>query len=208
MIWTCLAPDDDKTFPEFPELVEAKNEAFLFCKTLLWPCSAARQVENFVDLAHLPVVHESTIGGDPSNRVTPGRVTESPEGIILTAPYTEFPFGGESRDVSYTFRVVLPFLVDMSLVYKSGLSMKLYNFASPTSAYECRVFAFWLDNGHADEYREFIDGLDEINREDMEILSGSALLDLPLNHKFEIHLPSDNVSHAYRRRLVGLGIGS
>ena len=53
-----------------------------------------------------------------------------------------------------------------------------------------------------------IEGLDAVNIEDIEVLQHLALPDLPLNTHFEVHLPVDNVSYAYRERLVALGLGA
>lgn len=207
LIWTSLSGGTDTELPTFPDIPE-DGTGICFIKTRDWPCSAARQVENFVDLAHLPVVHQATLGNDPAMPVEPGRVVQNDNGVSLHAAYVERPFGGEPRTCEYTYTIILPFTIDFTVMDDTGHAMKLYDVVAPTSAYSCRVFQFMKDTRDVDEnHRQLIEGLDAVNVEDIGILENLALPDLPLNAHFEIHLQVDNVAHAYRKRLVRMGLG-
>lgn len=207
LIWTCLAENPSADIPQL-EGIPDDGTGICFIQTRIWPCSSVRQVENFFDLGHLPVVHSATLGNDESFPVEPGKVEVREDGVTLFADYIERPFGGEERSCQYIYKVILPFAIDMSINDETGHSMKLYDLASPRSAYECRVFQFMKDTRHVDEnHRQLIEGLDAVNLEDMGILQNLAMRDLPLNAHHEIHLQVDNITHAYRKALVGIGLG-
>jgi len=207
LIWTCLSDAPLADIPVFPDIPE-DGTGICFIQTRIWPCSSARQVENFFDLGHLPVVHGATLGNDESFPVKPGKVDLREDGVTLRADYVERPFGGEERACQYVYKVILPFAIDFTVDDETGHSMKLYDIASPRGAYECRVFQFMKDTRHVDEnHRQLIEGLDAVNIEDMAILENLALRDLPLNPHHEIHLQVDNITHAYRQALVGIGLG-
>ncbi|MCC6828862.1 MAG: aromatic ring-hydroxylating dioxygenase subunit alpha [Novosphingobium sp.] len=208
LIWTSLSGGADAQIPTFPDIPD-DGTGICYIKTRDWPCSAARQIENFFDLAHLPVVHHATLGNDETMPVSPGRVIQHDDGIALHADYVERPFQGAPRACTYTYRVILPFTIDFTVLDETGHAMKLYDVVAPTSGHACRVFQFMKDTRDIDEnHRQLIEGLDAVNIEDIEVLQHLALPDLPLNTHFEVHLPVDNVSYAYRERLVALGLGA
>jgi phenylpropionate dioxygenase-like ring-hydroxylating dioxygenase large terminal subunit len=208
LIWTSLSGGEETQIPTFPDIPE-DGTGICFIQTRDWPCSAARQIENFFDLAHLPVVHQATLGNDETMPVSPGRVVQHEDGIALHADYTERPFQGEPRACTYTYRVILPFTIDFTVMDDTGHAMKLYDVVAPTGLHQCRVFQFMKDTRDVDDnHRQLIEGLDAVNLEDIAILQHLAQPDLPLNQHFEVHLPVDNVSHAYRDRLVRLGLGA
>lgn len=204
LVWTRLV-ESDTQIPVFRDL---ENSDVVFIKTRTWPVSSARQVENFFDLGHLPIIHGRTLGGNAADPVAPGKVTQDEHAVTLTANYIETPFGGEARPCEYTYRVNLPFAIDFTVDDGGGHLMKLYDIASPRSAYECRVYQFMKDTRHVDEHhRALIEGLDAVNLEDIRVLELMTQDDLPLNQRHEIHLQVDNISHAYRERLRDLGLG-
>lgn len=207
LVWTSLSDGMEKDVPLLPDIPD-DGTGICFIKTRTWPCSAARQIENFFDLGHLPIVHSATLGNDETMPVTPGKIVQHEDGIGMQAHYAERPFGGAERVCDYIYRVILPFTIDFTINDATGHSMKLYDIVTPISAYACRVFQFMKDTRHVDDHhRQLIEGLDAVNLEDIAILEKLTVPDLPLNQQFEIHLQVDNISHAYRERLVRLGLG-
>ena len=69
LIWVCMAREPRSPIPEIPE-IEDPSYRVLFRLKRTWACSAARAIENFVDLAHFPWVHEGFLG-DRSHPITP-----------------------------------------------------------------------------------------------------------------------------------------
>lgn len=207
LIWTNLSGGEKADMPYLSGIPD-DGSGICFIKTRDWPVSAARQVENFVDLGHLPVVHSATLGNDETTRVVPGKVVQHEDGVALHAHYIESPFGGDERPCEYIYRIILPFAIDFTINDKTGHSMKLYEVVAPLSAHRCRVFQFMKDTRDVDEnHRQLIEGLDAVNLEDIAVLENLMQPDLPLNAYHELHLQVDNISHAYRHRLVELGLG-
>ena len=208
LVWTCLAQETDRDVPALFANEDLDAGRLLFVKARTWPVSAARQIENFLDLAHLPHIHPGSLGGDPNNVIKPGDIEHTEDGIIQTAEYTEVPFGGTPRDVVFIYRVVLPFAIDFTVNDPTGGDQRTCNIPSPRGANECRVFQFSIDTRDIDDARRsLLNGWDILNQEDMGVLQHLAMPDLPLDARHEIHLPVDNVSHAYRQRLREFGLG-
>jgi vanillate O-demethylase monooxygenase subunit len=208
LVWVCLSDASTQAIPSVPSLAEITPDDLLFARPLKWPVSAPRQVENFIDMAHVPLVHRHTLGGSPSARIAAGRVETTRDGLILRAEYVETPFGAGERQCNYTFTVTLPFMIDFSTIDETGHDMRIINIATPVSAYECHVFQFMKNTSDVnDQHRLYLDGVDLVNIEDIKILSNLAIPDFPLTEKHEIHIPTDNAGHAYRRRLRDIGLG-
>ena len=208
LVWTCLARETGQDVPRLFREEDAEAGKLLFVKVRTWPVSAARQMENFLDLAHLPHIHPGSLGGDPNNVIKPGEIEHTGDGIIQRAEYTEVPFGGTPREVVFTYRVVLPFAIDFTVHDPNSGDQRTCNIPSPSSAYECKVFQFSIDTRDIDDaHSSVLNGLDIINQEDIGVLQHLALPDLPLDARHEIHLAVDNITHAYRQRLREFGLG-
>lgn len=210
LLWTCIGDAEKYDLPAFPALEGVEPSDLAFATPYIWPISAPRQVENFVDLAHLPLVHANTLGGDPTRALKPGRIEETNDAVILHANYVESNRDGSDRPSTFRYRVVLPFAVDFTTAADADPdhAMKSVNIPSPTSAHESLVFQITLMPGSTDEQKQgLITMLDRVNQEDIVMLRGLATADMPLDHKHEIHLPVDNICHAYRKRLRDLGLG-
>ena len=208
LIWTCLAQETEQDVPGLFREEDQEAGNLLFVKSRIWPASAARQIENFIDLAHIPHIHPGSLGGDPNHVIKPGEIEHTDDGIIQTAEYTEVPFGGTPREVVFIYRVVLPFAIDFTVHDPHGGDQRTCNIPSPRSAHECKVFQFSVDTRDIDDaHNALLNGLDVLNQEDIGALRHLSVPDLPLDARHEIHLPVDNVSHAYRQRLHEFGLG-
>ena len=84
LVWTCLAQETDRDVPALFSDEDLDAGRLLFVKARTWPVSAARQMENFLDLAHLPHIHSGSLGGDPNNVVKPGQIEHTEDGLIQT----------------------------------------------------------------------------------------------------------------------------
>lgn len=209
LVWTCLNGESTVPIPHLPAMIDVAPEDLTYGLPSLWPISAPRQIENFIDLAHLPLVHAATLGGDPTRALKPGRVEHTNDAVILHASYTETAHDGSPRPASYIYRVVLPFTIDFNVVFPEEPDHQLVsaNLVSPTSAHECNVFQLHVVDGSQEMRDGLIKALDVVNHEDISMLAGLAIADLPLDQKHEIHLPVDNICGAYRGRLRDFGLG-
>lgn len=212
MLWVCLDDASTETLPEFPTL-HGRDDSALAFGIWTWPMSAARQIENFIDLAHLPFVHASTLGGDQEAKVAPARIEERATSIFLSATFVEtVPFETPTR-CDLTYEVFLPFAIDFSSTPDGATGFRSVNIASPVTAHRCRVFQIIVRGAPGEIFDDAgpialpDGGPGVINQQDIDILSTLRIPDLPLTEKAEIHLPVDNVSAAYRRRLRQIGLG-
>ncbi len=208
LVWVCLNEASERRIPSLPLLGDVPDSDLIHMDPQNWPVSCPRHIENFVDLGHIPLVHKATAGGDP-DAGRRGRIQGNDAGFTLTTDYVEETAGGESKPCKYTYHVVLPFAVDLTVIDETGHSIGVTDVSTPTSAYECRVFQILTqENGVAEDHRAWIEMMDALNAEDIKLLSSLVTQALPLDEKHEIHLPCDNVTHAYRQRLVELGLGA
>lgn len=213
MVWVCLSDSSEESIPSFPCLEGYHESAIAFAAVWQWPLSAARQIENFFDLAHLPFIHASTLGGDPFARLTPPQIEERQDCLVFRAKYVETVGVPEPTEFDFTYQVFPPFAVDFSTDVKGEPRLRSVNIASPESAHTCRVFQLMAMGRPGETFPQpfvFADpkeGPGPINQQDIDIMKELAIQDMPLSPKLEIHLPVDNVSGAYRNRLKALGLG-
>jgi vanillate O-demethylase monooxygenase subunit len=212
LVWACLDDDSPQRIPTLRAAADAGSARLAYALVRDWPVSAPRQLENFIDLAHIPFVHARSMGGDPNAEVPRGHVEPTDEGFVLTDVFRERRMlSGEIQRVDMTYTVTLPFLVELvSRRLCDGLvRLHMYDIPSPISAYQSRVFMMFITDGPSpsNESRPARDDGDTIILEDIALLSELAQPDLPLDQKQEIHLPVDHVSLEYRRRLRNLGVG-
>lgn len=214
LIWSCIGNPEKSDLPAFPDLDGLPEGQLAIGAPRIWPISAPRQIENFVDLAHLIFIHPTALGGESGKPIAPGVIEELPEGLVLQADYIEKPLGGKARPCRFTYRIVLPFAIDFTVRDEHDHVLKSCDIPSPISAHQSRVFqivrmsASQAASMSTEQVQAMLDGFDRINQEDIDILSELVLADLPLNQHYEIHLPVDNVCGAYRKRLRGLGLGA
>jgi phenylpropionate dioxygenase-like ring-hydroxylating dioxygenase large terminal subunit len=209
LVWTCLGDPARHDIPSLPTFEDVDPAEITFGPISDWPVSAPRQIENFVDLAHLPFVHARTLGGDPARALKPGRIEQQDDGIIQHAEYIETGHDGADRLGVYRYRVVLPFTIDFQVTYPEHPGDRLISsdIATPVSAHVSRVFQLHRVAGGRAAGQGLVDMLEVVNGEDRAVLAQLTLPDLPLVMNREIHLPVDKVSDAYRARLRDLGLG-
>jgi vanillate O-demethylase monooxygenase subunit len=204
LVWACLDDESTEQIPSFLAADEAGPDRLRFSFVRDWPTSSARQVENFVDLAHVPFVHAKTIGGDPHAILVRGNIEPNNNGFVWTTTYET----AEQKE-SWVFTVTLPFMIEFHSheVGKTAPDYKIAFYPAPTSADQSRVFLWEVTEGLSTskepQERPYSDAL---NLEDIAILGELAEHDLPLDGRGQIHLPIDKVSHQYRRQLRNLGL--
>ncbi|WP_437880418.1 Rieske 2Fe-2S domain-containing protein [Pseudomonas sp. LRF_L74] len=207
LLWTCIGEQPLEDVPLLPLIAKVPADELDYLAPEIWPVSAARQVENFIDIAHLPYVHAATLGGDQAAPIKPGRIEQQPDGVLMRANYVETNHG--IRHCAYTYRVVLPFAIEFKVEVEGDADFMLEScdLPSPISAHQCKVFQILRYGGSREERAAMCGGLAMVNREDMVVLGAMRIPDLPLDQHHEIHLPVDNISNAYRGRLRDLGLG-
>lgn len=167
-----------------------------------WPTSAPRRVENFVDLAHFPWVHDGSLG----RRDRP--VPPVPE-IERRAGALRFAYEPPDMAVENTalfgysdYRMPMPLTVSIDFHLDTGARRHLWMTASPVDAGSCRTF--WTVSRDDD-----LDGDDEVHLafqqlvldQDEPVVCNQVPPELPLGQGVEISVRTDRVSVEYRRWL-------
>jgi len=216
MIWTCLSGSPKEDLPEWPE-AEDPNYLWLNLPTQEWRTSAARQLENFLDISHFSFVHRGTFGNPDLAEMTDFDVEITPNGLHYEYPYVasnpDFSALGSTPTILrlMTYDVTLPFAVKLTIHYpEKGKDAKhiIFNTASPTSAKRMRIFFFIARNFDRDRSPEDLLGWEEkIVGEDRPVVESQRPEELPLDLAEELHVQSDRMTIAYRKELTKLGLG-
>jgi phenylpropionate dioxygenase-like ring-hydroxylating dioxygenase large terminal subunit len=207
LVWVRLISDAPTSVPAHPSWGDPR------CKVLTgapytWPTSAARRVENFVDIAHFPWVHDGSLG----RRDEP--VPPLPE-VRREAGELRFEFVPPSIDAASEalfgwsgYRMPIPLTVDIEFRLASGATRWLWMTASPIDSRTCRTF--WTVARDDD-----LDGDDDahmafqelILREDEPVVCNQDPPELPLDAS-EVSVRTDRVSIEYRRWLRELAMAA
>ena len=131
LIWVCMAEEPRAPIPEIPEMEDPSYRIF-FRQKRTWKCSAARAIENFVDLGHFPWVHEGILG-DRDHPITP-LVEVKRDGEVLHWAVGEIPGfiaeapPSEDRRVFHLrkYRLTRPFCIHQRLEALDGAEVFLF----------------------------------------------------------------------------------
>lgn len=213
LVWVCLAESPRAPLPDWP-LIEAGIGTIARVPSAVWQASAARHVENFNDLCHIPFVHPDTFGGDEDRTIAPYRVEIGAGTLSYEAEYTEqtryktpgaAPQGRRTRH--YAYALTLPFASWLTITDAES-EFHVFDIASPVSAMTTRIFQILVDRTGRLQPAEMIAFQNRINAEDAPLVEAQSPLELPLDLRDEIHIPADRMSIEYRRMLAGLGLGA
>jgi phenylpropionate dioxygenase-like ring-hydroxylating dioxygenase large terminal subunit len=211
-VWTSLGRPERDLFP-LPEFAEPDRRN-LNAASIGVHVSAPRVIENFLDMGHLPFVHQGILGDEPHTEVRDYNVEVSAERdeILATKCFAFQPKAAASAsgsaDIEYVFRVPHPYC---SVLYKSSAGDNrrmdvIAIFAQPLD--EEHVCAHMLlsmvDHQSADAglkgFQQMIFG------QDKPILENQVPKRLPLDPRAEMPVRADASSIAYRLWLKKKGV--
>jgi len=208
LIWVCL--DEPRApIPPFPEYGDPAYERH-FAGAYVWEASAARMIENYMDLAHLPWVHPDVLGDTSDMGVPPHRVETLEDGLCFEYPI-QAPSGGATYqgmgEMTLGQRLYLPFTIHQT---RLGKNRRLANFftCQPISAKRTRRYMWLVRAGEFDSPIEAVQPvMDLIREQDQAIVEAQRPEELPIDLSAELHLQaSDAAAVAYRRQLARLAI--
>ena len=216
LIWTCLSREPRHVLPEWPE-AEDPSYLWLNLPHQEWRTSAARQVENFLDISHFSFVHKGTFGNPDLAEMTDFDVQVTPYGLHYDYSYLasnpDLSVLGSSPTILrlMTYDLTLPFSVKLAIHYpEKGEDAKhiIFNSASPISSKRMRIFFFIARNFDRDRSPEELLGWEEkIVAEDRPVVESQRPEELPLDLAEELHVQADRMTIAYRKELSKLGLG-
>jgi phenylpropionate dioxygenase-like ring-hydroxylating dioxygenase large terminal subunit len=212
LVWVSLdgAPEPP---PMLGECADASFRA-IPCGPFVAPAGVPRLIENFLDVAHLPIVHEGSLGVGSQAEIEPYEV-EWIDGRPVARDIRLFqpnPEGlGRAGHVAYEYGVLSPFAVYLRKRMPDGRCFALLFAAAPVSEIESvAYFTILVNYGDPAADAELAAFQDRIFAEDLPIVASQRPERLPLDLAEELHLPSDRMAIAYRQyiRRVGLTFGT
>ncbi len=206
-VWVCLGTPPAK-LPPFPEWEDASYRRIL-CGPYTFNAAGPRMVENFLDVAHFPFVHENILGVRDHAEIADYEVITDENGVTAKDIdiFQPNPDGtGESKVVRYTYRVFRP-LVAYFRKETAGPQFAILLMVTPIAEVHSLMWMWMVMNHSYDkseaELRAF---QDEIALQDLPIVESQRPELLPLDLQDELHLRSDKTAIAYRRWLNDLGL--
>lgn len=208
LVWVCLA-EKPGTTPDLSEMDSAEYRA-IPCGPYPVEAGAPRLIENFLDVAHLPIVHEGTLGVAAQAEILSYDVD-----LIDGRPvakdiriYQPNPEGlGKSGQVAYEYGVLSPFAVYLRKRMTDGQCFSLLFAVRPVTEMESvAYFTVFMNYGRPEDDAGVVAFQDRVFAQDVPIVTSQRPERLPLDLAEELHLPSDRMAIAYRKYIRGLGL--
>ena len=208
-IWVNFAGNN----PEFFSYEPMEAEGW---RNIIWgpqevTAKPPRIVENFLDVGHLAIVHQGSLGDEDHLQIEDYAVKQVGDRLVSDeiAIYQPNPDGtGEGRFVYYTYEILRPLTVlftkkDREKNTRMTIILSIRPKTEDTSvAYG--IMSFDYDTGLTDQ--EHIEFQDHIFSEDKPVVENQKPEELPLDLQIELSLVSDRMSIAYRKYLKELGV--
>jgi phenylpropionate dioxygenase-like ring-hydroxylating dioxygenase large terminal subunit len=208
LVWGSLGSPKDSFAPSFPEWND-KNFRKILCGPYHYNASGTRAIENALDIAHFPYVHEGLLGDKAHPEIKDYEVQTTNEGLVAKEieVWQPNPEGtGEGAYVKYTYRVMRP----LTMYFTKVNGQKRFSiFFTVCPVEETKSIAWlWLAMNYGmeipeSELRSF---QDKVTSQDIPIVESQRPELLPLDLQAELHLRSDRTSIAYRKWLKQLGL--
>lgn len=193
-----------------PVFTEWEDDSFrkIHCGPYSFRASAPRVVENFLDVAHFPFVHEGYLGDPRYTEISDYEAVTDENGITSDniRVWQPDPDGtGIGKHVSYTYRVMRPLIA--YFVKRAERAFSIYFAVTPISEFESQGW-MWMNMNYSYEIPEadLRAFQDTVAGQDIPIVESQRPERLPLDLQAELHLRSDRTAIAYRRWLRQLGL--
>jgi len=202
IVWVCMSEKSRTPIPELPA-IEDPSHRIVVRDQRNWKCGAARAIENFVDFAHFPWIHEGILGDRDHPRIPDIDVER--DGEELRFGYTNLPDRVHPVPHTRNYRLTRPFSIYQWKDETDGRRETLSFVCMPVSADECTRFLIITRNydqeGNPQRFAEII------NNQDQVIVENQRPEELPLDLTEELHVKGpDGVALAYRRFLREIGV--
>ncbi|MEM8859034.1 MAG: aromatic ring-hydroxylating dioxygenase subunit alpha [Chloroflexota bacterium] len=206
LIWVTQGnPEHD--IPTFPEW-EDDSYRNIPSGPFKFHAAGPRAIENFLDVAHFPFVHEGSLGDRAHPEIGPYHAIIDEDGV--TAAGIEIwqpnPDGtGVGSTVTYTYKVFRPMVA--YFIKTKGPSFAAMYAVCPIDERHSKGWVLMSMNyGFETPAEEIIDFQNKVTGEDIPVVESQRPELLPLDLQEELHLRSDRTAIAYRKYLKQLGL--
>jgi phenylpropionate dioxygenase-like ring-hydroxylating dioxygenase large terminal subunit len=207
LVWVSLG-DPAHDVPPFPEWHDGGFRKLL-CGPYVVDASGPRIVENFLDVAHFPFVHENILGTPERPEIADYEAVINDQGVEATGVrvYQPDPYGtGQGDWVSYTYRALRPLTAYLSKE-SSGPRFSILLTITPHAPARSTAWMWMAMNyGHDIPEADLIAWEDRIFAQDRPILESQRPELLPLDLAAELNVRADRAAVMYRRWLRRLGV--
>jgi len=206
LVWVCLGePGND--VPEIPEFKNPEDTT-IFCGPYLYKASGPRAIENFLDVAHFPFVHEGLLGDRKHAEIADYEPVIEPDGVTAKSisVWQPDPDGtGHSAVVTYTYRVLRPLTAYLTKESDEN-HYNLLMTVTPVDEVDSIAWMLIATNYGHDKVEQLRHFQDKIVSQDIPVVESQRPELLPLDLQAELHLRSDRMSIAYRKWLSEIGL--
>lgn len=208
LLWVAL-DDPIGPFPEWP-LGCAYSDPVLrghVMRRYSWDVGAGRAVENYLDLAHLPFVHDGTLGNRDAPLVEEHAIERDEHGMSYRywLDSAGGPHGRSSVKDEMKYFYHVPFVAHLKRTNQQGEWTCISLIASPTSATTSELFVtcvrnYNLDPAYDEELTEFVDFA---MKQDKAVVSSVRPEEIPVDLREELHIKVPDAAGMYLRRFLG-----
>jgi phenylpropionate dioxygenase-like ring-hydroxylating dioxygenase large terminal subunit len=206
-VWACLSqtPNELPVFPEWGN-TDVRN---ITMGPYEMDAGGPRIIENFLDLAHLPIVHEGILGIESRAEIGRYQVEKTPNGVFATeiVVWQPDPDGtGQPAEARYTYRVIRPLAA--YLTKRAGTSVfTMMIVASPVDELRTKTWiVFSMQGADSTPTQQLYDWTERVFLQDKPVVQSQRPELLPLDLQAELHLNCDRTSIAYRQWLNEIGV--
>jgi vanillate O-demethylase monooxygenase subunit len=207
LVWVRLEPGWPTRVPANPAWGDVEMH-MAWGTPYIWPTSAERRVENFVDLSHFAWVHDGSLSRrDAVVPPVPDVARADGELRFHYDPPVLPPSDGRALIGWSSYRVVMPCTVDIEFDVPGEGRRHLWMTAAPLDADDTEVRCYWhmarSDHRDADDapYLEF---QQQVLDEDHPVIVAQQPANIPFEPGAELSVRTDKVSIEYRRWLAQL----
>jgi phenylpropionate dioxygenase-like ring-hydroxylating dioxygenase large terminal subunit len=210
-IWACFGePSSD--LPAFP-VAEDPNFRVLLAGPYRFRALGPRLIENFLDVAHLGIVHSGLLG-DPERskiedyEVTAGQRGPEAEEIRIWQPNPDGT--GTGATVAYHYQIQGPLTASFVKLHQAEGGEQRFGILAQVTPVDAEFsemrMIMALNYGHEIADAELIAFQDYVANQDRAIVESQRPELLPLDLQAELHLRSDRLAIAYRKWLAHIGL--
>jgi phenylpropionate dioxygenase-like ring-hydroxylating dioxygenase large terminal subunit len=210
-VWVRLEPGPHR----LPDLGPAADWGVVPVAFEHWRCAAPVFVENNLDIAHVPFVHQATMGDPEHPELPPFTVERTADGLRFELTYradlreglagSTGLSGAVDRHAVVELLQPLAFRLDIS--YANGLRHVIHKVATPIDDGTTLVVQVLSRNVEPDDWSQVVAADRAIVAEDRALLE-KLPKDLPLDLTANPHTRADRMTVEYRRLLAELATDS
>lgn len=210
LIWVRLKSGADTRIPDFP----AWHDADMTCHAgapYLWPASAGRRIENFIDVTHFAYGHQGTLGGPPHTRFKPypvkqagGRLEFMVDTFLAYNPGSATygaPTGPDSIMLGPgKYHLDMPFTVILFFRWSETRDTQIFMHATPIDAENCRSYWFTCHTNDDSAPETHLALQSVVLTEDLPLVASHRPRSIGEPHE-EVSVPADKPDIIWRKWL-------